>query len=373
MPIQIKEIQNHKDLKKFVLFPYKLYQKNQYWIPPLMKGELETLMPEKNPAFDYCEAKYWLALKANKIVGRIAGIINHKYIEKWNKKYAGFSRFDFVDDEEVSYLLMETVETWAKSKGLAGIHGPIGFTNFDQQGMLVQGFDELPTIASTFNYDYYPRHIEKSGYKKDVDYVEFEVKVPDSVPEKAERLAQIVIKKNRLKLVRAKSKKELLPYAKPIFSVINAAYRPIFSSVELSEQLIDMFIDKYFSFILPEYVTIVMNETDQVIGFQVTMPSLSRAFQKAKGKLLPFGFVYILRALKKPKYLDLYLVGILPEYQNKGITAIFMSELTKIAIKNNIVSAETNSELEENTKVQDFWKYYEARQHKRKRVYVKVF
>ncbi len=197
MSIQIKEIQNKKNLKKFVLFPYKLYKKNQYWIPHLIKDEFETLVPDKNPAFEYCEAKYWLALKDNKIVGRIAGIINHKYIEKWNKKFAGFSRLDFVDDEQVSKSLMDTFENWAKSKGLEGVHGPIGFTNFDHQGMLVEGFDELPTIASTYNYDYYPKHIEKLGYKKDVDYIEFEAKVPDSVPEKAERLAQIVIKKKK--------------------------------------------------------------------------------------------------------------------------------------------------------------------------------
>jgi GNAT superfamily N-acetyltransferase len=373
MPIQIKEVQNKNDLKKFVLFPYKLYKKSKYWVPPLIKDERETLMPEKNPAFEYCEAKYWLAFQNGKIVGRIAGIINQKYIEKWNKKHAGFSRPDFIENEEVSRALFNTAEQWAKSKGMDGIHGPIGFTNFDHQGILVEGFSELPTIASTYNYEYYPRHLEKLGYQKQVDYIEFEAKVPDSIPEKAERLAQIVIKKNKLTLVRATSKQELLPYARPIFDVINAAYSPLFYSVELSEKLIDMFIKKYFSFILPEYVTIVLNENDRVIGFQVTMPSLSKAFQKAKGRLFPFGFIHILRALKKPKTIDLYLVGILPEYQNKGISAIFMNELTRIAIANHIISAETNSEMEENKKVQDFWKYYDARQHKRKRIYVKVF
>lgn len=373
MSIQIREVQNKKDLKKFVLFPFKLYKNNQYWIPPLIKDELETLQPEKNPAFKYCEAKYWLAVKNNKIVGRVAGIINNKYIEKWNKKYVGFSRLDFVDDEQISKALMDTVEHWAKSKKMEGVQGPIGFTNFDHQGMLVEGFNELPTIASSYNYDYCPKHIEILGYTKAIDYLEFEVKVPDSVPEKAERLAKIVLKKNNLRMVRVRSKKDLLPYARPIFDVINAAYRPLFASVELNKELIDMFIKKYFSFILPEYVTIVINKQESVIGFQITMPSLSKAFQKANGRLLPFGFVHILRALKKPKYLDLYLVGILPEYQNKGISAIFMNELTNIAIANNIISAETNSELEENTKVQDFWKYYDARQHKRKRIYVKIF
>ena len=373
MSLQIKEVQNKKQLKKFVLFPYQLYRKNKYWIPPLIKDEFETLTPEKNPAFEFCDARYWLAYEDNRIVGRIAGIINQKYIQKWGKKYAGFSRLDFIDDEQVAAALLKTVENWAKSKGMEGVHGPIGFTNFDHQGMLVEGFDELPTIASTYNFDYYPKYIEKLGYEKEQDYIEFEAKVPDRVPEKAERLSNIVIKKNKLKLVQARSRKELLPYARPIFDVINAAYSPLFASVELSDELIDMFIKKYFSFILPQYVTIVLNEQDKVIGFQVTMPSLSKAFQKAKGRLFPFGFIHILRALKKPEYLDLYLVGILPEYQNKGVSAIFMNELTKIAIANNIISAETNSELEENTKVQEFWKYYDARQHKRKRIYFKEF
>ena len=199
------------------------------------------------------------------------------------------------------------------------------------------------------------------------------MRVPKEVPEKAERLANIVLKKQKLKLVQAKSRKELMPYAKQIFDVINVTYSGLFASVEYSEKLVDLYIKKYFSFILPEYVTIVLDEGERVIGFQITMPSLSRAFQKARGRLLPIGFIHILRVLKNPKYLDLYLVGILPKYQNKGVNAIFLSEMTKLALKNGIISAETNSEMEDNKKIQNFWKYYEARQHKRKRVYLKKF
>lgn len=373
MPIEIREVNTKTNLKKFVRFPFTLYKNSEYWIPPLIQSELDTLTPEKNPAFEYCEAKYWLAFRDGKIVGRVAGIINRKFIETWDQNYGGFSRLDFIDDEAVAFALLETVENWLKSSGMAGIHGPVGFTNFDHQGMLVEGFNELPTIASTYNYEYYPSFLEKRGYEKEVDYLEFEVKVPDRVPEKAERLANIVMRKQKLKLVHAKSKKELMPYARQIFDVINVTYSELFASVEYSEKLVELYTKKYFSFILPEYVTIVLDENERVIGFQITMPSLSRAFQKAGGRLFPFGFIHILRALKKPKYLDLYLVGILPEYQNKGVSAVFMSEMTKLAVRNGIISAETNSEMEDNKKVQDFWTYYESRQHKRKRVYLKKF
>ncbi len=373
MTIEIKEVQNFKDLKKFALFPYSLYKNNMHWVPPVIKNEIETLRSDKNPAFNYCEAKYWLAYKDTKLVGRIASIINHKYIEKWKNNYAFFSRLDFVDDEEVSKTLLQKAESWAKSKGMEGNLGPMGYTNFDHQGMLVKGFEELPTTASTYNFDYYPEHLEKFGYRKKIDYLEFEVKVPDEIPEKAVRISNIVLKKHKLKLLKVNSKKELLPYARQIFDVINITYRHLFSFVELTDKQIEIYTKKYFPYLSPEYVTIVLDENDKVIGFQITMPSLSRAMQKAKGRLFPFGFIHILNALKKPKYLDLYLVGILPEYQNKGINAIFMTELNKIALEKNILSAETNSEMEENKKVQDFWKYYESRQHKRKRIYLKVF
>ncbi len=373
MKTQIKQVQTPREFKAFVRFPYRLYSKSEYWIPPLIKSEIDTLTHEKNPAFEYCDAQYWLACQGRKVVGRVAGIINHKFVEKWGQKYAGFSRLDFIDDKEVSQELLKTIEAWARSNDLQGVHGPVGFTNFDHQGMLVEGFSELPTIASTYNYDYYPQHLENHGYSKEVDYLEFEVMVPDQVPEKLERLAEIVLKRNKLKIFKAKSKKELLSYGKQIFHVINETYRDLFASVDYSEKLMDLYVQKYFSFIAPEYVTIVLNQQEEVVGFQVTMPSLSRAFQKARGRLFPFGFLHILNALKKPKHLDLYLIGILPKYQNKGVTAILMSEMTKLAIKNNIISAESNSELEDNKKVQDLWEYYDSRQHKRKRVYLKTF
>jgi len=371
MTVEIKEVKTNKDLKKFILFPHSLYQKNKFWIPPLIKNEINTLQKDKNPAFDYCDARYWLAYKKNKIVGRIGGIYNKKFIKKWRLHYANFTRFDFIDDERVSGKLLEKAQEWALQKGAEGIHGPLGFTNFDQQAMLIKGFEELPTTASVYNYKYYPQHLEKFNFEKEIDYVEYKVKVPEKVPQKAEKLSRIVLRRFKLNLFKAESKKELLPYAEQIFDVINKSYKDIFYSVELSQKQTEMFKKRYLSYINPDFVSLIMDQNKQLVGFAIIMPSLSKALKKAKGRLFPLGFIHVLKALKNPKELDLYLVGIIPEYQNKGVNAVFMTDLTKTAIQKGIEQVETNSELESNKKVQAFWKYYDARLHKRKRVFKK--
>jgi len=371
MPIVLKEATSLRDLKKFVLFPFSLYKNNEYWIPPLIKGEIETLRSDKNPAFDHCEAKYVLAYKNGEIAGRIAGIINHRFSKYWKKKWARFCWLDFIDDKEVSKALFQDIEEWARSKGMEGINGPMGFSTFEQQGMLVHGFGELPTFASAYNYPYYPEHLEDLGYKKEIDYVEYEVKAPKEIPEKAVRIRDIILKRHKLKVLKVKSKKGLLPYAEQVFDVINAAYSPLFGFVPLTKKQVDHFVAKYFSFIQPDYTTVVLDDSDKVIAFQISLPSLSLAFQKARGKLLPFGFIHILKAMKNPNRIDILLVGVLPEYQSKGVNALFMTDLTKNCIDKGIEYAESNAELEENVKVQNFWRYYEARQHKRKRIYFK--
>jgi GNAT superfamily N-acetyltransferase len=371
MSLELKEVKNPKDLKKFVLFPFSLYKDNDYWIPPLIKGELETLNPDKNPAFEHCEAKYVLAYKDGKIAGRIAGIVNSRFIKYWKKKWARFCWLDFIDDKEVSKALFQDIEDWARSKGMEGINGPMGFSTFEQQGMLIHGFDELPTIASAYNYPYYPKHLENLSYEKETDYVEYEVKAPDKIPEKAVRICDIILKRHKLKTLKVKSTKDLLPYADQVFDVVNAAYSPLFGFVPLTKKQIDHFVKKYFSFIQPDYTTVVLDKNDKVIGFQISMPSLSKAFQKAKGKLLPFGFMPVLKAMKNPERIDIMIVGVLPEYQSKGVNSLFMTDLTKKCIEKGIKYAESNAELEENIKVQNFWRYYDARQHKRKRIYFK--
>ena len=373
MSVRIKEVQTLKDLKQFVLFPYKLYRNHSYWIPPLIKTEYDILQRKKNPAFDYCEAKYWLAYRDGKVVGRIAGIINNKFIEIWGRKIGGFGWFDVIDDRSVTETLFSTMEAWIQSKGMDGVHGPMGFTNFDRQGMLVEGFDELPTVASVYNYEYYAKHIEECGYIKETDYLEFEVKTPEAIPDKAIRIKNILEKKKGVRLLKLESKSQILAYAQTVFEIINKTYSHLFAFIPLNEQQIEMYTKKYFPFIQPDYVSLIKNKEDKVVGFQITMPSLSKAMQKAKGRLYPFGFLHLLQALKRPTKLDLYLVGILPEYQNLGLNAIFMVDLTQIVMTKGIKLSETNSELEDNKKVQDFWKYYDARQHKRKRIYIKKF
>ncbi|HUS87436.1 MAG TPA: GNAT family N-acetyltransferase [Bacteroidales bacterium] len=371
MPIELKEVKNLRNLKKFVKFPYKHYKNNKYWIPPLISGELNTLRPEKNPSLEHCDWKYMLAYKDGKLVGRIGGIINHRFIEQWGKKYARFCWFEFIDDDEVSELLLQDIEQWALSKGMEGLLGPMGFSTFERQGMLYTGFDEISTFASTYNWEYYPKHLERHGYRKEIDYVEYEVKVPEEIPEKALKIRDLIMQRYKLTSIKAKSTKELLPYARQVFHIINEAYKPLFGFVQLTDKQIDYFVKKYFSFIDPAYVTAVVDENDRLLGFQISIPSLSKAFQKARGSLFPFGFYHLMRAMKNPNRVDIMLVAVHPEYQNKGINSIFMTDLTEICIKKGIEWAESNGELEENIKVQNFWRYFDARQHKRTRVFFK--
>lgn len=372
MSINIKEVIGKSDLKKFIKFPYKLYRNSPQWVPPIYFDELNTLSKDKNPAFEYCECKYWLAYKDNEVVGRIAGIINNKFIEKWGKKAARFGWIDFIDDEEVSSKLIQSVINWASEYGLEEIHGPLGFTDLDYEGMLIEGFNEVGTLATIYNYDYYPKHLEKLGFEKEVDWVEFEIKVPSEIPEKAERIAAIVKSKSNIRVLDVKKAKELLPYGKGIFDLINESYKDLFGFVPLSEKQIQKYIKQYFGFVNPDYLKILLDANDNVAGFVIGMPSLTKALQKSRGRLFPFGFIHLLMALRKSnKYVDLYLGAIRPDLQGKGADALLMTEFTKSCIKNKIISAESNIELETNTQVQGHWKYYNSRQHKRRRCFVK--
>jgi hypothetical protein len=371
MDIEIKTVSSKKDLKKFLLFPYKLYAKSKYWVPPLRFDEMNVLRQDKNPAFDHCEAKYWLAIKNNKVVGRIAGIIVKPYIEKWKNKYARFGWFDFINDENVSTALLKTAENWAEEKGMTAIHGPLGFTDMDYEGMLIEGFEELGTLATIYNFPYYPKHLEKLGYKKDTDWVEYEMTVPEEIPQKIERIAKIVEKKLKLKILRVKNKKEILPYAKEIFEVIDETYKDLYGVVPLTNKQVDAYIKQYFGFIIPEFVPVVLDSNGQIVAYGITMPSLSKALQKSRGKLFPFGFIHLLKAMKKNDRADLYLVSVRTKYQGKGVNAILINEMNKVYLKHNILKVESNPELESNSNVQTQWKFFERRMHKRRRCYIK--
>ncbi len=370
--LKVREIHSRSDIKKFIRFPYSLYKNTKQWVPPLIIDEMHTFNRKKNPAFKYCDTKFLLVYKNGKIAGRAAGIINHRYIEIWKKKCVRFGWIDFIDDEEVSALLINTLILWAKEKRMEYIHGPLGFTDMDHEGTLIEGFEETGTTATIYNHGYYRSHFEKLGFEKEADWVEFEIKVPDKIPEKAVRIAEIIKQKYKLKKVEAKSAKDYLKYGTDLFETLNAAYKNLFGFVPLNKEQIDLYIKQYFGFILPDFLILIVDEFDKVAGFAITMPSITKALQKSKGKLFPFGFYHLLKAMKKNnRYLDLYLGAIRPDLQGKGADALLMTELTRSCIKNNIISAESNIELETNTLIQAHWKYFDVRQHKRRRCFIK--
>ena len=371
--IEIREVKTIKELKQFIQFEFDLYKDNKYWVPPLFSDELNTLRKDINPAFEVCEAVYYTAWINNKMVGRIAGIIQHNYIKKWGNKYARFGWFDFIEDFDVAKALFDEVTKWAKSKGMVGLNGPLGFSDLDYEGLLIEGFNELNTMATLYNYPYYVDYYEKLGLKKDADWIEFEIKVPNSIPEKAEKLSRIVKERFQLHVKEFTNISQVVnKYGREVFEVIEKAYKNLYGVTELTEKQIQYYIKSYFSFLSPKFVKLVFNKDDKIVGMVVGIPSLNRALQKAKGKLFPFGFIHLLLALKKPKYLDLLLGAVLPEYQGKGVDALMMTELTRSAMEAGIISAESNPELEVNEKVQGHWKYFEARQHKRRRAYLKL-
>lgn len=371
MSISIKEVTSEKDLRSFIRFQHTLYRDNPYWAPPLFFDEMNTLHWKKNPAFEKSKARYWLAYRDGKIVGRIAAILSYPHIEKWQQRYMRFGWIDFVDDPEVSQRLLETVEAWAKENHLSAVHGPLGFSDMDHEGTLVEGFDELGTLAGIYNYSYYPTHLEKMGYIKDTDWVEYEIKVPTQADERIAKLSEIVLRRNNLKLLQVTNKKGILPYAHELFDVLQEAYEPLYGFVPLTPKQVDSYIDQYFGFIKPEFVPIVLDEQNHVVAFGITMPSLTRALQKARGRLFPFGFIHLLRALSKNDRADLYLVGVKPEYQGKGINAILIQKMVEEFNRLGVTQVESNPELENNTLVQAQWKSFEKRQHKRRRVYIK--
>jgi len=261
--------------------------------------EKETLRSDKNPAFDYCEARYWLAYKGNRIVGRVAGILNKAYIEKWKARHIRFGWLDFEEDERIAKALVEKVEEWGRSLGMEAVHGPLGFTDLDHEGMLVEGFDQTGTLATSYNHPYYPKFLEKAGYSKHTDWVEYRINLPEKMDEKLEKMAAIVQKRLQLNVVRFRKAKELLPYAPAIFDLINTAYADLYGVVPLTEKQVKYYTKQYFSFMRPDFVSLVTDKEGKVAAFSITMPSLSEALQKAGGKLFPFGVFHLLKAMKK--------------------------------------------------------------------------
>ena len=370
--IKIIEVQTKKQLSEFIKFPDKLYIGNKFRVPQLHTYEKSALSPDKNPAFEFCEAKYWLAYKDNQIAGRIAGIINHKANEVWNEKSVRFGWIDFIDDLEVSATLIRTVEDWGNSRRMKQVQGPLGFTDMDLEGMLVEGYDEIGTQAVIYNFPYYPVHIEKHGYKKDVDWLQYEIKVPDKVPDKVKRVSEIVKIKYNLKILNFKKAKDILPYAYKMFYTLNEAFIDLYGFVPLSDKQIEYYVKQYFSMANPKYISFVADINDDVVGFGIGFPSLSKALIKAKGKLLPFGFMHILKDIRENDTVDLFLQAVKPDYKNKGVPAIFFAHMMQAFIDNGVKTAISSHALEENKSAFImFLDGYEARQHKRRRSYIK--
>lgn len=376
MSITIKRVSTKQDLKKFIRFNYLLYKNNPYSVPDLYNDMLNTFNTKKNAAFEFCEAVYFLAYKQNQLVGRVAAIINHRANNTWNKKDVRFGWIDFIDDLEVSEALIRSVEEWGKEKGMETIQGPMGFTDMDAEGMLIEGFDQLSTMATIYNYPYYPLHMEKLGFEKDADWVEFKIKVPTAVPDKMQRIADLISRKYNLHVKKLKGMKEINEkgYGQKIFSLINECYAPLYGYSRMTDAQIKQYIKMYLPILDLRMVTLVEDENNELIAVGISMPSLSEALQKAKGKMLPFGWFHLIKALylKKPKTLDLLLVGVKPEYQSKGINSLLFADLVPVYAQMGFEFAESNPELESNNKVQAQWEYFETTQHKRRRAYKKA-
>lgn len=376
--IEIRKVGTKKDLKTFIEFHYDLYKGNQYDVPSLFADDVNTLSKDKNAAFEFCEAEYFLAYREGKLVGRIAAIINHKANKRWDRKTVRFGWVDFVDDLDVSKALFKTVEDYGRSKGMTEVVGPLGFTDFDPEGMLIEGFDQLGTFATIYNYPYYSKHMEQlEGWVKDNDYVEFKLLVPKTVPEKYVKIAQMVEKRYNLH-VHILTKHEIWKegYGRKIFQLINETFKDLYGYSELSDKQIDQYIKMYLPFADLNLIPVIedWNADRKLVGVGITLPSLSKAVQKChRGRMFPFGWWHLFRALKfhKTKIVDMEMIGVLPEYRQKGANALMFAHLIPIYQKYGFEWGESQVEMETNEKVQSQWQYLETIQHKRRRCYKK--
>ena len=371
MSIIIKEVVGKKDLKKWVDFPNKLYKNTPAYVPFLFNDEMDTFTKAKNPAYDFCETKLFLAYIDNKIVGRIGALINHAYNKKWNKKAIRFTRFDFIDDYEVSSALFNEVVKWAKENSLTEVMGPIGFTDLDHEGMLVEGFDELNMSITFYNHPYYIKHMERLGLTKDIDWMEFQIKVPEELDPRIERISEHLIQRNGYQLVTYRNRKVLLNDAFEAFKVIDEAFSVLYGTVPLTDKIINKAIADYIPLVNLKYICSVKDKDGNIIGFGILVPSIAKALKKCNGRMVR-GIFRLLKALKgKNDTLEMFLIGITQEHQKKGVPAIIMNQIIKVCIENGVKVCETGPELETNESIQSMWKTFDTRHHKRRRCWIK--
>jgi len=371
--IEIREISTRKELETFVHFPFELYKSNPYWVPPIVKEELEMLDKEVNPVFNNALAYYFLAYKEEKVVGRIAAFINWIEVKELKKQKVRFGWFDAIDDPNVTEKLLEKVIEVGKEHQMKAIEGPMGFSNMDKAGMLIKGFEELNTMITWYNAPYYAEHLEKLHYKIQAEWVEYEIKISafQDSPEKVKRFSQLIIERYQLKILEFRSHKEILPYVDQMFDLLGKTYEKLQTYVPIQDYQIQHYKERYLPFIHPDYIKCIVDANGNLISFAITMPSFSKALKKINGKLFPFGFFHILRARYFNNRASFYLIGVRPDYQNKGITAIIFNEMQKTFNKHGVTIVETNPELVENSAIQKLWRNYEHRQHKRRATFTK--
>lgn len=372
MNVEIKKVEKNSELRKFITFPEKLYKNHPLWVPALLSDELNTLKKTKNPAFEFCEADYFLAYRGKEIVGRVAVIINHKANKDWNEVTVRFGWIDFIDDYEVSEALIDTVAKWGKAKGATRIKGPLGFSDMDKEGLMVDGFDKIQSITCIYNYPYYVVHLERLGFVKDIDWTQQILGVPELSPDTL-RYAELIEKRYGFHIFKAKNNKELEAKGEEIFNVLNDAWKgsSLYEFTRLSEAQIKAYVKQYLPMVNKDFICLVMNKEEKVVGFSICVPSLSYAMRKAKGRLFPFGFIHLLKALRKNDLLEAYMIGTLPEYQGKGVAILIFKHIHENAIKYGMKKMITNPQMETNRKVQSLWDSYEHEHYVRRRSYTK--
>ena len=374
MSIQIKTVTTRKDLKTFVRYANRLYKGNKYYVPSMPFDDMNTLDKEKNGAFDFCKAEYYLAYKDGEVVGRVAAIVNYKANEAWKVDQVRFGWFDFIDDLDVSKALLDAVVAFGKAHGMTQIVGPLGFTDFDPEGMLVEGFDRVSTMALIYNHPYYPEHMKKHGYVKETGWLEYRITIPDELPEKHIKIAEIVKERYNLKIVK-KTKRQIRKekYGHKLFRLINETYCVLYGYSLLSEKQIDQYVDVYLGLVDMEMLTFIEDSEGELIGAGITIPSMAEALQKCNGEIFPFGWYHLLKSMYwgKPETLDMLLIGVKPEWQNKGVNSLLFVDLFQRYKKMGFKYAETNANLETNAKVQAMWTPFEREQHKKRWVFGK--
>ncbi len=375
LTLRLQKVRTRSELRDFVRFNIDLYDGDPYHVPLLMSDELDALTPGRNPSLEFCDLVCYLVYRGDEVVGRIAGIINHRANEKWGQRRARFGYVDFIDDTRVVDLLFSAVEGWAREMGCDEIHGPLGFTDLDREGMLIEGFEQPATVATLYNYPYYPTHLERLGYDKDVDWQEYKIYVPKAVPERHRRVSDLVRKKYGVRVIHLDDKKTLRErYGYPLFDLINQSYAKLYGVTELTQKQIEYYIEAYLPLVKLDLLSLIVAETTgELIGFGLALPSLSRALQKANGRLWPTGALHLMKALKSKKadIIDLMLIGIRPDYQGKGVNALIFEDLIPSVNRYEVKYVESNPELEHNTSVQLQWTYFKKVHHKRRRCYVK--